>query len=365
MLKKTKNSPDKILLYSIVMLLGVGLITLLSASIPYSKQDFGNIYGYFMHQLIYGFFIGAIAALIMYKFPYQKVQKLAPIIFFVSILLMILVFIPALSAKSGVAQRWIELGTFTFQPAELIKFSFILYLGSWFSFRIKDSKNIIKLTPFLIFLGVFAIILVLQRDLSTFGIIALTAGIMYFIAGGSLRHMVSIGAISIAAFFAFIKIAPYRMERISLLINPDKDPLGAGYQLNQALIAIGMGGLWGFGPLQGIQKLRVPLSMNDSIFVVWAEETGFIGAIFLLSLYLIIAWRGLWLAERIKNHFAKLVISGIAIWIFIQATVNIGSTIGILPLTGVTLPLISYGSSSLVVMLAALGFMLQLSKEAD
>ena len=363
--QKEKRSPDKILLYLLTALLVVGLLALLSASIDQSQQDFGNVYGYFMHQLLYGFLAGGIAAAIMYKFPYQKVQKIAPAIFILSVLLMMLVFIPGISVKSGLAQRWIEVGPLTFQPSELVKFTFILYLGSWFSARIRGSKNRISLVPFLIFLGGLAILLLLQPDLSTFGIIALTAGIMYFTAGGSLRHIAYMGAIGIAAFFIFVKIAPYRMERILVLLDPDKDPLGVGYQINQAVVAIGAGKIWGFGPLQGIQKSHIPLAMNDSIFAVWAEETGFIGASILLLLYLALAWRGLWLTEKIKDHFPRIVMAGITIWLFLQAIINIGSITGVMPLTGVTLPLVSYGASSLVVTLAALGFMLQLSKQAE
>ncbi|MDP4010459.1 MAG: putative peptidoglycan glycosyltransferase FtsW [Candidatus Spechtbacteria bacterium] len=363
--QKVKRSPDKILLYLLTALLVVGLLALLSASIDQSQQDFGNVYGYFMHQLLYGFLAGGIAAAIMYKFPYQKVQKIAPAVFILSVLIMMLVFIPGMSVKSGMAQRWIEVGPFTFQPSELVKFTFILYLGSWLGVRVKGSKNALSLAPFLVFLGGLAVLLLLQPNFSTFGIIALTAGTMYFVAGGPLRHMAYMGSLGIAAFFIFIKIAPYRMERILVLLDPDKDPLGMGYQINQALVAIGAGKIWGFGPLQGIQKLHIPLAMNDSIFAVWAEETGFIGASVLLLLYLALAWRGLWLTERIKDHFAKIVMAGITIWIFLQAIVNIGSTIGIMPLTGITLPLVSYGASSLVVTLAALGFMLQLSKQAE
>ncbi|MEX2145330.1 MAG: putative lipid II flippase FtsW [Candidatus Spechtbacterales bacterium] len=361
---KAKRSPDKILMYLILALLVVGLLALLSASIPQSRRDLGNVYGYFFHQIVYGLLIGGIAAYVTYKIPYDKVRKIAPLIFLLSVLAMTLVFIPGLSVKSGIAQRWIELGPFTFQPSELVKLTFILYLGAWFSTRLKTSKNTISLAPFLIMLAILAMLLLLQPDLSTFGIIALTAGVMYFVAGGPLRHMAYMGAIGIATFFVLVKIAPYRMERILVLLDPGKDPLGVSYQINQALVAIGAGKIWGFGPLQGLQKTNIPLAMNDSIFAVWAEETGFIGAGFLLLLYLAIAWRGLWLAEKIKDHFAKVVMAGITIWIFLQAIINIGSIIGVLPLTGITLPLVSYGSSSLIVMLAALGFMLQLSKEA-
>lgn len=357
-----KKKPDKILLYSILALIVVGMIALISASTKASRADFGNIYGYFIHQLIYGFSIGTVAALFAYKFPYKKWQKLALPIFLFSLVLMILVFVPGIALETGGAQRWLDLGFITFQPSEFVKFAFIIYLAAWLTSHLSKRKKSPNLIPFLTLVGVLGALLMLQPDLSTFGIISITAVIMYFSAETRLRHIFSLGLIGVASFFALVQISQYRMDRVMTFLNPKSDPLGLGYQINQMLIAVGSGQIWGTGPLQGVQKNFLPLAMNDSIYAVLAEETGFIGSSMLIILFTIFLWRGLSVATSTKNTFAKFTAIGITVWLFSQAIINISAILGVFPLTGVTLPFISYGSSSLVITLMAAGLLLQLSK---
>ncbi|MDX1607987.1 MAG: putative lipid II flippase FtsW [Candidatus Spechtbacterales bacterium] len=360
---RKKKKPDKILLYAFGALIFIGIVALISASAQQSNKDFGNIYEYFVHQFLYGFIIGGIAAFIMYKLPYKKLKKLAPIIFAISLGLMLLVFVPGLALETGGAQRWINLRFATFQPSELVKLAFVIYLAAWLSNKMKEMKKGKEFFPFMVLLSILILLLMAQPDFSTTGIIAITAGAMYFAAGARLKYIGGIMGAGIAAFYIFVKTSPYRMSRVLTFLNPESDPFGMGYQINQLMIAVGSGKLFGLGPLQGIQKNLLPLAMNDSIYAVWAEELGFIGASLLVLIFLIIVWRGFKIAELAGNDFARLTALGITVWLFIQAIVNMGAILGILPLTGVTLPLISYGSSSMIVTLMAAGLLLQLSKE--
>ena len=355
--------PDKILLFSVAGLTIIGFIALMNASFIESQNDFGNIYGYFIRQLSFGFLGGVLLGTFFYKFPYKKLKKLAVPFLLVSIFLMLLVFIPSMSAANGSAQRWIDLGVATFQPSELLKLSFIIYLAAWFESHRREVASTATLWPFLVFLSIIAGLLALQPNISTLGVIVIIAVSMYFVAGVSVKYALGVVGASIAGLFALIQIAPYRLNRIITFLDPSGDPLGIGYQVNQALIAIGSGSITGTGIAQGVQKTNfLPEPMSDSIFAVWAEATGFIGAFVLVILFVLLMWAGFRIATRSNDFFIKLTATGITVWIFLQAFINMGAMLGLAPLTGITLPLISYGSSSMVVTYAALGLLMQLSK---
>src|SRR3989338_1069194 len=242
-MKKKIKMPDKILLFVALALLSIGIIALTSASIQESQKDFTNVYGYFLHQLIYGFLLGGILGYMLYRFPYQKLKKIALPMFAVSLFFMILVFIPQLSITTRGAHRWLNFGLFTFQPSELIKLTFIIYLAAWFNARVKEVSKKNSLISFSFLLGILLVLLILQPDLSTLGIIAATAIVIYFVAGANLKHLVTLGGTGIAVIFIFIKMSPYRLNRVLTLFDPTNDPLGVGYQINQILIAIGSGRL--------------------------------------------------------------------------------------------------------------------------
>lgn len=358
-----KKHPDKILLFTILALVTLGGVALLSASINESKEDFNNIYGYFVHQGLYGILGGGILAYIAYRVPYKQIKKLALPIFAGSLFLMILVFVPSLSLASGAAQRWINLGFITFQPSELIKLTFIIYLAAWLESHHKEMKHASFILPFVFFIGILTILLTLQPDISTLGVIAFTAGAMLFVAGARIRHLALLAGGAMAALYILIQIAPYRLNRITAFLNPAEDPLGISYQINQSLIAVGSGKLWGLGFTRGMQKLSLlPEPMNDSIFAVWSEEMGFIGAVILISLFVLFMWRGIRIANRSNDKFVQFMAIGITTWIFSQTVINIGAIIGLLPLTGIPLPFISYGSSAMITTLIGAGLLLQLSK---
>ena len=363
--KRKNKQLDKVLLFAFVAIIVIGIVALLSASAGESNRNFKNIYEYFLHQFTYGFIIGGILCFVMYKFPYKKLEKLALPIFLLSVFAMMLIFVPGLGLEIGGAKRWLNLGFATFQPSELIKLAFVIYFSAWLSSHIKEVRSAKSFIPFIVLLGSMGFLLMLQPDLSTLGIVVAIAGAMYFTAGAKIREMAAIGGIGVAALYLFVKISPYRINRVKTLLDPRTDPFGIGYQINQILIAVGSGQIWGAGPFQGTQKNFLPLAMNDSIYAVWAEETGFIGAAIVILLFMIVAWRGMRIASNASTDFAKFAAAGITTWLFIQAVINMGAMIGIIPLTGVTLPLISYGSSSLIVTLMAVGLLLQLSKEVN
>ncbi len=357
--------PDRSLLIDIGLLISVGFIALSSASVAQSQRVFGNVYGYLAHQFLFGTLLGLVLGLVLYFMPHELLKKVAFPFYLVSLFFLVLVFVPPFSHGAGGAQRWITLGTFTFQPSEFVKLSFVIYLAAWLESRKKIIKDAEKgLVPFLILVGVLAIFLILQPDVSTLGIVAITAAFMYLAGGGKLSHLGIMLASGLAMLFVLVKATPYRFQRILTFLHPQTDPLGISYQINQALLAIGSGGLLGLGIGASRNAIIIPESMGDSIFAVWSQETGFIGSIVLLVLFVFFAWRGLRIARSAPDRFLSLAAVGIVTWITMQAFVNIGSSVGVLPITGLSLPFISYGGTSMIAVLGASGFLLHISRYA-
>ncbi|MFY9457409.1 MAG: putative lipid II flippase FtsW [Candidatus Spechtbacterales bacterium] len=359
-----KHKPDYMLLGTIGIILFIGLAALLSASVAQSHKDFGNIYSYFIHQLIFGVGIGLLAAFIAYRIHYKKWRSLALPLLLLSTFFLLLVFVPGLSAEGGGAKRWVSISNFSFQPSELAKLAFVVYLAAWFDAR----KSVIKrwnesFIPFIIIIAILGILIILQPDIGTLGVIALTSAFIYFVGGASIAQMSAILVLGIATLGILIKTAPYRLDRLSTFLNSSADPLGIGYQINQAMLAIGSGGMLGLGIGKGLTKLNfLPEPMNDSIFAVWSEEAGFVGGVLLITLFIILCFRGFRVAKRAPDRFGRILALGITFWIISQAFINISSMIGLVPLTGIPLPLVSYGGSSMVATLAGLGILLNISK---
>ena len=291
----------------------------------------------------------------------------------------LLVFIPGVGVGAQGATRWIDLGPFTFQPAEFLKLTFILYLATWLASRtekisgMKESFNSPKkkefsqtLFAFLFIVFLIGTMMILQPNISTMVIIFIIGAVMYFVAGMPTWHFLLMGAAGMGVVLLLILKGGYRMKRFIVFLNPEIDPMGMSYQLQQAKIAIGSGGLLGLGLGMSRQKFGfLPTPMSDSIFAIFAEETGFIGAFCLLLLFFFFAWKGFHLAKESRDRFSRLTAFGITFWIIFQSFVNIGAMIGILPLTGVPLPFFSYGSSALISELMAMGILLNISKYAS
>ncbi|KKR79453.1 MAG: Stage V sporulation protein E [Candidatus Nomurabacteria bacterium GW2011_GWA2_40_9] len=273
-------------------------------------------------------------------------------------------FIPSLGWSHGGALRWINIGSFSFQPVEILKFTFIIYFAAWLSWaknRVQDFK--FGILPLAILLGVIAFILLKQPDTKSFILITVIGIAMLFISGVPYKYIFGLGAIAIIFLGTLVFFKPYLQERVKTFIDPSSDPRGSSYQVQQSLIAIGSGGIFGRGYGQSIQKFSyLPEPQGDSIFAVIGEELGLVGGIATILLYCIFALRGMKIASNSPDLFSRLLVSGIVILITVQSFMHIASVSGVFPLTGVPLPFMSHGGTSLMIYLTAIGIVLQISK---
>jgi cell division protein FtsW len=289
-------------------------------------------------------------------------------LFIVSIIFLILVFVPGVGSRIYGASRWIQLGPFSFQPSEMAKLSIIIYLAAWLEGRglnrIKDMFE--GFLPFLGIMGLIGFLVMKQPDTGTLGIIVISSFAIFFVSGASMRHIISFGGIGAVLLWILIKIEPYRLDRITSFLDPSADPQGIGYQINQALLAIGSGGLFGVGLGHSRQKFNyLPEPVGDSIFAITGEELGLIGTVFLVILFVLLAMRGIKIAKNSPDMFGRLLATGIITWIVFQAFINISANVALVPLTGVPLPFISYGGTSLVFLMAAIGILLNISRQSN
>ncbi len=359
-----KQKIDYWLLLLTLALLVFGLTALYSASTVESIDNFGNTTHYIFHQLAYGVGIGLISMLIFSKIDYKIWQKLLPLIVLASLVLLALVKIPGFSFSAGGASRWIHIGPIFFQPSELAKLAVVLYLAAWAGKKASLRENFIfGLLPSLIIVGLFSLLILFQPDFGTMSVLVGTSAVLLFASGIKLKHFLLLMACGLLAVALLIKFEPYRAERLTSFLNPKIDPQGSSYQINQSLLAIGAGGVTGYGYGLSRQKYNyLPEPMGDSIFAITAEELGFFRVIFVLLLFLMFFLRARKISQGISDPFGRMTVLGVATWISLQALVNIGSMVGVMPLTGVPLPFFSYGSSALLITLSAVGIVLNISK---
>lgn len=341
-----------------------GLLMLSSATAVLGYDKFGDSYWYLKHQLLSGLLPGLALFFIFSKIDYRVWKKIAPFLLAFSLALLLLVFVPGLGTSYGKARSWINIGGFSLQPAEVVKLTFLLYLAAWIEKRQERVHTFAYgFVPFLIYLGIIAVLIMLQPDTGTLFIIILISVGMYFAAGAKWKHLLALLAALLAGLVVLVKIAPYRMERLTAFVNPAADPQGIGYHINQALLAIGSGGWLGLGLGHSKQKFQyLPEVAGDSIFAVIAEELGFIVTVLVVILFMAIFYRMIRTAERCPDLFGHLVAAGVALWIGGQALVNVGAMLGLLPLTGLPLPLVSYGGTAMLSALAAIGIVVNISK---
>lgn len=369
-LDKKIAKPDYLLLGIITALLCLGILILASVSSSYSLRFSDDTYFFLKHQLTRGIIPGLILGYLAFRLDLNRLRKITPLLLLGTFFMMALVFVPFLGLKEGDAARWIVLGPLSFQPSELLKLTFIFYLASWLASR-KDKENPVfgkigvsqTFIAFMVMAAVIILLLFLQSNISTLGVIIAVGFFMYFVSGTSIKENLIMLLSGFAGLLLLIKLAPYRMNRFLVFLNPDLDPMGMGYQLKQSLIAIGSGGIFGLGLGMSAQKTGyLPQTISDSVFAVFSEEAGFLGAFFLLALFLGFAWRGFHIAKQTNDAFLKLTAIGISSWIIVQSFVNIGAMMGLVPLTGIPLPFISYGGSSLMITMVASGILLNISR---
>lgn len=342
-----------------------GLIMIASASsvVAYERFQGARDYYYVYRQAI-ALVIGLVMMSLFSNIDYLKLKKLSVAIMLVSVALLIIVFLPGIGVGSKGAQRWINLGFTTLQPSELVKVTFIIYLSAWLESRKGQLGSVLgALLPFVAMIGLIALLIILQPDLGTLTIIILTSSILFYTAGAPKWQIGSLGLFLLTVFIVFVRSATYRWERFITFLNPSSQTLDQGYHVNQAFIAVGQGGFWGRGFGLSIQKMRyLPETYTDSIFAIIAEELGFFRSAIVVIAFVYLFILGANIAKKAPDTFGRLLALGLSASIIIQAFVNIAAMLGMVPLTGVTLPFISFGGTSLVITFIQIGILLNISK---
>jgi cell division protein FtsW len=356
---------DKPFLILSIILVLVGFGIFMSASMGLLARGTGpRIGSVAFNHITFGVVGGLIAMAITSRIHYRVWRKFALPLFITTLVITCLVFVPGIGFAHGGAHRWIHIGSFTFQPTELLKIGYLVYLAAWFSgMKDKISEMRYGIIPMMVISGITGAVMLAQPDTDTFAVMVLAAITMYFAAGGKFRHIATVGIIGIALIAVLAFQRPYLMSRFKVFLNPANDPRGSGYQVQQSLIAIGSGQVFGRGFGQSIQKFNfLPEPVSDSIFAVAAEEFGFVGAVMLVLLMFVFALRGFRIATRAPDTFGGLLIVGIVILIITQSFLNIGSMLGIMPLSGLPLIFVSQGGTALLFALASVGIILNISR---
>ena len=355
---------DKPLFISILLLALSGLLIFGSAALGVLSVNEIKFYSIVKSQFIFAVLGGSVALFAGLTINPKFYKKYATSLFVTTLILTVCVFIPGLSVYHGGAHRWIDIGPLSIQPSEFLKFTLVVFVAYWCS----TFKKYFDLYSFGFFgytipLALVTILMLLQPDFGTYLVIFCSSFIVYYVGGAKLKH---IGILLLSAFIGFtllIAVRPYMLERVKTFVNTSHDPSGSSWQLNQSLIALGSGGIVGQGYGQSIQKFNfLPEPIGDSVFAVLGEELGYIGTIALISLYLFIIFRGIYISLRTDDTFLKLLAIGITAILFMQAFLNIGSMIRLMPLMGIPLPLVSHGGTSFVIILFELGVLLGISK---
>jgi cell division protein FtsW len=356
---------DKVFLWMVLFFTLGGFFLFTSASLGLlareSGADFSRV---FFNQAFFGLFLGMGALFFMSQFHYKHIRKISFYFFIFAIILSLLVFVPGIGMAHGGARRWIDLKFVSFQPSEFLKLGFVLYFATWLS-TVKDKVRTFRYgtIPFLVIIAIVAALLIAEPDAGTFGIIAIAGAGMFFVAGGRFTHMLLLALIAAMSFGVLLHFKPYAKERVLTFFEPERDPYGSGYQLNQSLIAVGSGGVFGRGFGQSIQKFNfLPEPTNDAIFAVAGEEFGFVGSASIILFFLFFAMRGFRIALRAPDEWSRLVVFGIVFLIVSQSFINIASMLGIFPLTGVPLLFVSHGGTALLFALAETGIILNISR---
>jgi len=357
--------PDYWLMASTIALLVLGTLMVYSASFAVAHNEFNDDAYFLVRQLAWDV-IGGGALLLVMRVNYPFWRKWSVPIMLLVIVLLVLVLVPGLGFRSYGAMRWIRLGPILqIQPSELAKLAIVLYLADWLSRRASIVADFFKgLLPFAIIVGLVAWLVEVQPDLGTTSIIVGTAACIFFVAGANLLHIALLGSIGVSAAIALMAhLSGYQLDRIRAFLDPWSDVQGSGWHTAQGLIALGSGGPFGQGLGNGLQKFYwVPNAHTDAIFVIIGEELGFVGCVGVLCLFGILAWRGFLIAWRAPDPFGRLFATGLTCMLTLQALVNIAVTTNSLPYTGITLPFVSFGGSSTVISLVAVGLLLNISR---
>jgi len=362
--KSRGTHPQQVILFCLIALIGVGVLMIYSSSAIYAERNFGSPYYFLIRQLV-NFAIGGAFLVFAIKTPYQKYQNLYPVFIFAAFVLMLLVLIPGIGTSVGNARRWLRIFGFGFQPSEFVKVALVIWMASFLSRKQGEIRQFSKgLFPALVVMGLFFFLLILQPDFGTAVLISLTLFTMIFVAGLRPSHMfLSLsGLAGVGTLLVMYK--SYRLRRVTAFLDPWADPLDSGFQLIQSFIAFGRGGIFGRDLGNSTQKLFfLPEAHTDFIFSILAEETGFIGVLFVVVLISIMAFKGYQVALETRDHFGRTLAVGITTILALQSVLNMGVVIGLLPTKGIPLPFVSYGGSSLIFGMFMVGILINISKQ--
>ncbi len=352
--------PDRWLVGVVLFLSLFGVLMVYDSSVAIAIRDFSDQYYYAKEQLKW-LGLGVAVMGIVSRIDYHRWSALALPFLLGTIGLLLAVFVPGLGVRALGAHRWINFGLFVLQPAELTKLVLVIYLSAWFA--LKEKK---RLGAFILLASVFFGLVILEPDLGTGIIILAISLIMYFLSGATIKHFMFLVPVIISGVVILAVSSPYRFARLTTYLNPESDPLGASYQIRQVLISLGSGGLTGIGIGKSRQKYEyLPEANTDSIFAIIGEEVGFVGTLFIVGTFIFFVWRAFHIAIHAPDAFGRLLGAGIASWVGIQSVLNIGAMVALIPLTGIPLPFISYGGSSLVILLTAVGILLNVSSQRN
>ncbi|MFA6414485.1 MAG: putative peptidoglycan glycosyltransferase FtsW [Candidatus Paceibacterota bacterium] len=356
-------SGDRVFLMLVLGVALAGLAIFSSATLGMLARESSSVSKDIFLQAGLGLGLGFLALFVARAIPLTVIKRLAPYLYALTLVFTALVFVPGIGFHSGGATRWIDLGFTTVQPAEFLKIGFVIVLAWWLAPRARTLANPRHgLFPFLTILALPSAILLAQPNTSTTLLLLATGAVMYLVAGAPWRDFGILGIGVIVALGIVILMRPYVLERVKTFLNPSEDALGSGYQIQQSLIAVGSGGLLGRGFGQSVEKFNyLPEPDGDSVFAVFAEETGFVGATLLLLLFVALAARGIVIAGNSRDLFGGLLALGFSFMIVLQAFINIGAMIGIIPLTGLPLPFISHGGTALMAVLIMCGLILNVA----
>lgn len=360
-----QQSLDRMLMWAVFFLLGLGFVMVASASMPVAERLTGNPF-YFVARHSFYILLSLVGMTTVMLLPTQFIDRFNGILCVIALALLLAVLL--IGHEVNGATRWIRIGPMTLQVAEFAKLFFFIFLASYLNRRHDEvRKNWRGFVKALAVMALMSFMLLLQPDLGTVVVLSVTAMLMLFIAGARIPHFLALGITMVVLFVVLVIVEPYRMRRVTSFLDPWQDPFGSGYQLTQSLMAFGRGDLTGQGLGNSIQKLQfLPEAHTDFILAVIGEELGFIGVVATISLLMVVVVKALLLGQRAlrQNHaFGGYLAHGIGIWFFFQGAVNMGAAAGLIPTKGLTMPLVSYGGSSLLAMTAAVGLLLRIDYE--
>ena len=366
-LRGEEHQPDVVILLAVVALAAIGILMVYSSSAMKAYTQYqGDSFKIVGPQVLWAF-LGLVAMAVMMRVDYRWLRKVSVAGYGLAIVLLVLVLVPSLGIKVGGSARWLQFGPLpAVHPAEFAKLALVIYLAHWFARRGGRIREFWSGTvTFLVIFGPVVALVLREPDLGTSAVIGLTATTMFFVAGANFAHLAALGSAGVALVALLVSRTPYQLERVRTLFDPWSDPLGTGFHTIQGLLALGLGGVLGagLGESRLAGGLFLPNASNDFIFAIIGEEFGLIGAGLVVVLFLVIGYQGIRTALAAPDTFGALLAAGITIWLCVQAFINIGVVVALLPITGITLPFISAGGSSLIISFAAVGILLSISRE--